>query len=349
MSVHGKCLENTRTNRLLPGLVLLMALVLLFCAPFACFPQERREVPQIHGSAESTLQLSYETSPDRYNLEIPLITSVKLTYETEKVESVFSVDYLEELGVGETYVRGGTEYSHMKFGYYVVDWGIGYSISPLGGVNSIDSRYPENIFYWKQYAPYPSFMMTIGNSSIYNQLFIAQRDEHARSVDEGDLGIRGVVHSNDATVCLGFLRKFGTPPPIFFLTAKNSGEREEAWMELNWEYNKEGRDVWTFLLGLKQQFSRSTFYAEYIVERSDNFFFLQQAMMPNPSTQLSIRCFFHIPEFSSALNGFVALAVDKTLTFEPGFYLFIGKPEGFFSPLRTGNDNSLYMKISFEF
>ena len=120
-------------------------------------------------------------------------------------------------------------------------------------------------------------------------------------------------------------------------------------MELNWEYNKEGRDVWTFLLGFKQQFSRSTLYAEYIVEKSDNFLFFQQALMPDPATQLSIRLFFHVPEFSSALNGFVALAIDKTLTFEPGVYLFIGKPGSFFSPLRTGNDNSLYMKISFEF
>jgi hypothetical protein len=329
-----------------------LALLVPVCAvvfPPPVFSQQKMDVPRLHARAETYLQFFYNAPTDAYNVDIPLYTTVSLSYESSRVASLFSIDYATELTLGETYVRGGTEYSSMQIGYSVVDWGVGYSLSPLGEVNPFDSRYPDNIFYRTHYAPYPGFITTFGNSGFYNQLFIGKIDESRQSLDSTDFGIRGVVKSGESTISGGFIRKLGIPPPLFFLTAVNNLEREDVWLELTWEYNRESRDVWTFLIGMKQRLPRSTVYAELIADRSDNFLFLQEILQLNSDRQLSVRTFFHLPEWSSAVNGYAALALNKTFTLKPGFYLFIGREESYFSPLRVQNDNSLYLMFDFEF
>jgi hypothetical protein len=190
--------------------------------------------------------------------------------------------------------------------------------------------------------------MTFGNSELFNQLFIAQKEEGSQSIDEDDFGLRGGLRKGDSTLYLGFMRKIGTPPPLFFFTVENRREREAVWMELNWEYSREGQDVWTFLIGLKEQFSRSTFISEYIVDRRDNFLYLQETLKATPVMELTLGIFFHVPDFSSSFNPFIVLAIDKSLTLEPGAELFLGKKGNYFSPLNEGNDNSLYLKLAFQ-
>ena len=332
-------------RRFLFGLFFAVLTVLSF---HVAISQQRRDVPQLHGSAETSLRFFYQASPDEYFLDVPLIGSVNVTYQSEKVLSVVSVDYAEELEIGETYIRGGTEYSHLQAGYYVVDWGVGYSLSLLGSVNERDNRYPSHIFYRKKYAPYPAFTMTFGNSELFNQLFIARREEGSQNIDDGDFGLRGGLRRGDSSLYLGFMRKLGLPPPLFFFTIENRREREAVWMELNWEYNKDGRDVWTFLVGLSEHSSRSTFLGEYIVDRHDNFLYLKEMLKATPMLELSLSVFFHIPDLSSAYNPFITLTIDKSLTFEPGAELFLGKEDKYFSPHNEGNDNSLYLKLSFQ-
>jgi hypothetical protein len=175
-----------------------LALLVPVCAvvfPPPVFSQQKMDVPRLHARAETYLQFFYNAPTDAYNVDIPLYTTVSLSYESSRVASLFSIDYATELTLGETYVRGGTEYSSMQIGYSVVDWGVGYSLSPLGEVNPFDSRYPDNIFYRTHYAPYPGFITTFGNSGFYNQLFIGKIDESRQSLDSTDFGIRGVVKS----------------------------------------------------------------------------------------------------------------------------------------------------------
>jgi hypothetical protein len=311
--------------------------------------EQKRDAPQIHGSAETCLQLQYEAAGDNYSIDVPFYGKLQVLYKNERVESVFSIDYIEELGIGETYLLGGIEYSNMKIGYYVVDWGRGYSYSPVGNINMVDSRYPSNIFYSKKYLLYPCYTMTLGSQKLFNQIYFANREENIETIDDTELGLRGVVQGEDYTVSLGFIRKLGYPPALFFLTAENRSDQQAVWMELSWEYHKESHDVWTFVLGVKRQLVRARLCAEYIIDRTENYLYIEEAFLSNSSTQFSLKGFFHIPDLSSAFNGFISVGIDETITFEPGVYLFFGKRKKYFSPLEGENNNSVYFRLVYEF
>ena len=89
-------------------------------------------------------------------------------------------------------------------------------------------------------------------------------------------------------------------------------------------------------------------FVEYIFDGTENILFLEEVFLKNEFTQFDLKTFFHIPDFSSAFNGSIKLEIEKNLTFEPGFYLFFGKNEKYFSPGRGENNNALYFKLLYE-
>ncbi len=310
---------------------------------------QHTETPRVYSSLETNIQIKYIREERLYECEFPFYGNIEIFHETPNLKSVFSIDYIGELDLGETYILGGTDFSHMKIGYYVENWGNGYALSPLGSINPFDDRYPQNIFFRSNYKPVPRFTMTMGNENFLQQISIINKEENIKSVDDTDLGLRGIWTGPDSSASIGFIRKFGYPPPIFYLTAEMIGDKEHVWMELGWEYHKTSRDVWTFVLGFMREFSHTALYGEYIVERGENFLFIEEALVQNELAQFNLKIFFHVPDFSSAYNGFISLAVDKYLTFEPGFFLFLGKNEKYFSPKEEDNNNAIYLKLKYEF
>jgi hypothetical protein len=307
------------------------------------------ETPRIFSSLETNVEIKYIREERLYKFEFPFYGNIEVLHKTPNLESVFSIEYIGELGLGETYILGGTDFSHMKIGYYVENWGTGYSLSPLGSINPLDNRYPQNIFYRTNYKPVPRFTMTIGDQSFHQQISIINREENIETVDDSDLGLRGIWTGPDSSASIGFVRKFGYPPPLFYLTAETIGDREHVWLELGWEYHKTSRDVWTFILGFMREFSSTELRLEYIVERGENFLFLEEAVIQNELAKFNLKIFFNVPDFSSAYNGFISLVVAEYLTFEPGFFLFLGKDEKYFTPNKTDNNNTIYFKLKYEF
>jgi hypothetical protein len=114
---------------------------IFLCVVWMAF-SDAREQPRIMGSIESSIDLRYRASEDSYEVEYPIYANVGLFYENETLESFISVDYVGEPALGETYLLGGTEYSHIKIGYYDELWGTGYGLSPLDEKNPRDERYP---------------------------------------------------------------------------------------------------------------------------------------------------------------------------------------------------------------
>ena len=76
---------------------------------------------------------------------------------------------------------------------------------------------------------------------------------------------------------------------------------------------------------------------------------LEEAVIQNELAKFNLKTFFNVPDFSSAYNGFISLAVAQYLTFEPGFFLFLGKDEKYFTPNKTDNNNTVYFKLKYEF
>jgi len=335
-----------RMQKVICILLLFSQAVLSFGTALA---EQNRDIPQIHGGLETTMELKYRANEKLYKLDFPLYGSLQLLYENERINTAVSLDYIGESGIGETYLLGGTEYSYMKIGYYASDWGYGYSISPLGSLNIIDDRYPSNIFYRKNYLPHPCFTMTVGSQRFHQQTVFTNREKNIESVKDTDLGLRAIWNENGSTVSLGLIRKLGYPPPLFFLTVENLGDLGNLWIELCWEYYKTSRDIWSFVFGVKRELSSAVLCAEYVMDGAQNFIFLEEIFLFNPSAQFDLKGFFHIPDMSSAFNGSIPMSVERNLVFEPGFYLFLGKKDKYFSPLKEDNNNSIYFKLKYSF
>jgi len=320
----------------------------VFLCVFRIAFSEVRDQPKIVGDIESSIDLRYRVSEDSYEIEYPLYANVGLLYETETLESLISVDYVGEPALGETYLLGGSEYSHIKIGYYDELWGTGYGLSPLDEKNPRDERYPQNVFFRTRYAHVPHFRMTFGSEVRYTQFTLSHvdREEEVSTVDDTELRVRAAWQSEGSTAGLGFIRRLGVPPPLFFITVKSEKESSGAWTELGWEYRKDSADLWSFVLGTRRRFRSAEVYIEYVLDRSKpSLIFFEELVQAHPIAKFNLRTFVHIPDFSSAFNGSLRLTVNPYLEFSPGFYAFFGKEGKYFSPLQSDNNNVLYLKL----
>lgn len=304
---------------------------------------------ELSGELESSVGLSCRKAEKKYITEFPLYGQVRLFYGTEKMESVLSLYYRRELDAGETYLKGGSEYSYMKIGYFIEDWGKGYSVSPLEILNNRDDRYPSNIFYRRYYKPNPIMLITVGNDQLQQQVVLSNRNGSATSVNNTDLGLRGVWNREDYTFSIGLVRMLGYPPPLIFLTIEQEGTYDRAWLEFGWKYYKKTRDLWDFNLGFSREFSASEISAEYIINGFNTYLLLEEIFSINQMVKFDFKTFLHIPDFSSAFNTFFTVNIDNQFDFEPGIFLFIGKRGKYFSPHRGENYSSVYFKLKYSF
>ena len=339
MHNQGVCIM---LKKLLYPLFFLLVLEMVSAAPFG-------DEVELSGELESSVGLSYRKAEKKYTTGFPLYGQVRLFHGTEKMESVISLYYRQGLDIGETYLKGGSEYSYMKIGYFIEDWGKGYSVSPLEILNDRDDRFPSNIFYRRYYKPNPIMLITVGSDQLQQQVVLLNRRGGVSSVNNTDLGLRGVWNREDYNFSIGLVRMLGYPPPLIFLTIEQEGTYERAWLEFGWEYHKKTRDLWDFNLGFSREFSASEMRAEYIINGFNTYLFIEDIFTINQMVKFDFKIFLHIPDFSSAFNTFFTLNIDNKFDFEPGIFLFIGKRGKYFSPHRGENYTSVYFKLKYSF
>jgi len=293
--------------------------------------------------------LQYKSNEKSYNLQMPLWGKMGLMYKGKGVESLISLRYTDEPVIGETYIIGGDGYSYIKVGNFVEEWGVGYSIRPAAILNVKDNFFPDSIFYRRFYKPNPIFKMTMGNEKLYSDLIVSNIKETISSVNDSLFGLRTVWKQSEYDFSMGFMRDIGYPPPLYFLTMQRNSLNYRVWLELDWEYHLEDKDVWSAVLGVNKSINSSKTFLEYVIDRSNSFLWLLEIITVNPVIESSIKCFLHVPSFSFALNIFFNYKIDRYILFEPGAYLFLGKSGDYFSNAREGNDNAIYIRLKRSF
>jgi hypothetical protein len=309
---------------------------ILLCIIFTgsiSFAEDTRRKLETHGELETSAELEYRRAEDNYVFDFPLYAAIGIFYKTDLLESSFSLLYRNELDIGDTYLMGGSEYSYMKIGFFVEEWGIGYALSPISILNNRDSRFPDTIFYRKRYRPNPVFSAVMGGEKFHGQAVLSNKDENIESIDDTDFGFRGEWSGGDYSISLGFIRKIGKPPPLIFLTADSIGTREKVWLELGWIYNESSANIWNIAVGYTRELGFADIYAEYIIEDDDSVLYLEELFTINDLVSFDLKSFLHIPDLSNAFNGFFILKIEEHVFFEPGFYLYFGEGSRFFSRL----------------
>ena len=307
------------------------------------------EAPELHGEFETSVDLKYKASERLYVFHFPLYWTVGIGYEDAYTEAMVSVRYVRTLDIGETYVLRKSGVLAVKLGYYVEDWGIAHSFSPISILNERDSEYPQNIFYRRFFRPNPILSLTLEGEKSYDQVLISNRDENIESIDDTLFGIRKVWGGSDFHLGLGAVRKIGFPPILYSLSAKRESEGNSAWIELGLEYEKEKRNVWNFVIGGGKELLSTAVYAEYIIDGACTFFFLKDRIFLGEKSEFEIRGFFHIPDLSFAFHLFFLMELGRSLVLEPGVFLFLGQEGDYFSNQTAENDNSVYVKLRYTF
>jgi hypothetical protein len=289
-----------------------------------------------------------------------LRSRVGLLFDREQVKAAINLEYLsgpdsgedfirEGLGLWESYLRGGTEYSNIQIGVYVEDWGVSLSRGLSSVLNERDDRYPDNVFFSKYYRPNPLFSMTVGKESLYTQAALSNREMPIESIEDSDFAIRGVVKSGAVRSTGGVIRSLGSSSFLSFATLEQEGDEGRQWAEVDWRYLPSEEDVWSVALGFSRRLSSSRVAAEYLLLGAEDILFLEQDHRISETVGFDLKLYVHFPDFSTALSGFFTLGVGEGLTFEPGVYGFIGKRGQYFSPTVPENDNRAVIRLRFQF
>ena len=322
-------------------------------APFG--PRVRASSPlQLGGEVEASTDLVYRAADDTYLFDFPFRAVIRFSFQSERMQAVISLEYFERPGLGETYLLGGTERSNMKIGYYVEEWGAARSVGLPSVLNNRDERNPDNVFFSRAYRPNPIWTMTAGSENFYVQLALSNRETVIDSLDETAFGVRGVVEGSTVSLFGGCIRKPGSSPLVVFAGIKQETDEGRYWTELDWERGDGVPDIWNFTLGMSRELPFAKITAEYLILDTHDVLFLEEDLSVAPSARFDLKSYFHLPDFSTALSGFFVVDVADGLTFEPGFYGFIGKRGRYFSPLaegglQGGNDNRAVLRMRFEF
>ncbi len=313
-------------------------------------PVARRieSMPVITADLLSSIELQYHAPENLYTFDIPLYGTAAVSYEDDSLQGVFSFEFYDTLAPGDTYVRGGTDYSFMKIGYYRENWGTGRSVSVINELNARDTRYPSNIFYRKIRSPNPLFSLSLGDGEFVSQAAVSLREDDIESVDDALLGLQLYTQKSDTTVGIGMIRYVGYPPPLFFLKAKIDEGNSSAWFEGGWHYNKDSPDRVDIVVGATQEFDRASVTGEFVLESANPLLFIGEQFILSEPVSFSFGSFFYLPTFSSALNAYFTVAFADNAAVDLGAFLFFGRAGSFFS--RYGgddSDNSVYLRIHF--
>jgi hypothetical protein len=318
-------------------------------------PRVRASAPlQLGGYVEASTDLVYRAADDTYLFDFPFRSAIRFSFGSEKMQAVISLEYFEGPGLGETYLLGGTERSNIKIGYYVEEWGAAYSVGLPSVLNNRDERNPYNVFYSRAYRPNPIGTMTVGGENFYLQLALSNRAAVIDSLDDTDFGVRGVAEVSTVSLFCGSIKKAGSLPLLVFAGIEQEIDEGRYWTELDWERGDGVPDIWNYTLGMSRELSTAKVTAEYLLLDTDDVLFLEENLSVASSVRFDLKSYFHLPDFSTALSGFFVVEVADGLTFEPGFYGFIGKRGRYFSPLaeggpQGGNDNRASLRLRFEF
>jgi hypothetical protein len=330
----------------------LFALLVFFLSLFPVAEgAERREPMRLFGDLEVRVEFEYRAPEDDYLFDFPLYGDLGLLYQGDVVESALSVELIEEVVIGESYIMGGSGVSYLKLGFFREDWGKAYSASIIDILNKRDDRYPGNFFYRNEMRPNPLFLLSYGKGDMAGQIALSHKEENIESINDALLGVQSFVVRTGVDISIGTIREIGNPPPLFFLGAKGEGSNYGVWMELGWWYYRDGPDRVDTIIGARQDFSRSSVLAEFILEKARPFLFLEEEIQVNPRIKFDLQGYTYLKSFSTALKGYFETSVDINTTLELGTYLFFGGRGTFFSRyIETGdNDNTVYIKLYYSF
>jgi len=332
---------------------LIGAIILLSCHALMAktpqpFSRKTEPTPVISADFLSSFQLQYSALEELYRFNIPLYGTAAVTYEQDSLQSVFSVEFYDTLAPGNIYIKGGSDFSYMKIGYYRENWGPGRSVSVINKLNPRNTRYPSNMFYRNIRSPSPLFTLSLGDGEFVSQAAVSLREDDIESVDDALIGLQLFTQKSDATVGIGMIRYAGYPPPLFFLKAGIEEDRNNAWFEAGWHYNKERPDKVDLVIGAMQEFDRASVTGEFILQSANPLFFLQENFILEEPLSFTIGGFIYLPTFSSALNAYFTVAFAESASLDLGTFLFFGKEGSFFSRSSgDDNNNSVYLRLHF--
>jgi hypothetical protein len=330
----------------------LYTLLVVFLSLFAVAEgAERREPIRLFGDLEVGVEIEYRAPEDNYVFDFPLYGDMGLLYQGAVVESALSLELIEEVSIGESYIMGGSGFSYLKLGFLREDWGKGYSASVIDILNMRDDRYPENFFYRNEMRPNPLFLLSIGKGDMAGQIALSHKEENIESVNDALLGIQSFVMRTGVDISVGTIREIGNPPPLFFLGARGEGSSYGVWMEFGWWYYGDGPDRVDTIIGARQDLARSQVTAEFILEKARPFLFFEEKIQSDSRILFNLRGYTYLKSFSTAINGYIETSVDEKTILQLGTYLFFGGRGTYFSRfIEPGdNDNTVYIKLYYAF
>jgi hypothetical protein len=312
---------------------------------------ERREPMRLFGDLEVGVEIEYNAPRDEYLFDFPLYGDLGLLYQGDVVESALSLELIEEVNIGESYIMGGSGFSYLKLGFFREDWGKAYSASIIDILNRRDDRYPGNFFYRNEMRPNPLFLISYGRGDMAGQIALSHKEEDIESINDALLGVQSFVKRTGVDISIGAIREIGNPPPLIFLAARGEGSSYGVWMEFGWWYYGDGPDGVDTIIGVRQDFSRSSILAEFILEKARPFLFLEEEILVTERIKFDLQGYTYLKSFSTAVNGYFETSVDERTTLRLGTYLFFGGRGTFFSRFieTEDNDNTVYIKLYYSF
>jgi len=320
-------------------------------APLRAQDEKEKDQPHLRGDLEVLFQAQHRADERAWFFEYPLYGHFGVLYPGEGFEAAISVDLIEEVSLGETYIRGGEDYSYLKLGYFTETWRTGSSWSVIDILNERDERYPNNVFYRNVLRPNPMILVSFGGGG-WAQQIIASRKEESERVDDALLGVRSLLFSGGGLESgLGAAGRVGHPPPLVFLTLKNEAARTETWAEVGWWIYGDAPDTVNGVLGAKQSFASAFVIGELIVDESKLILFLEELTELNPLVSFGFQSYIYFNFFSAALKSFVSTNLGELTVVEAGTMLFFGEEGTYFSRYTEleDNDNQLYLRLALEF
>lgn len=313
--------------------------------------EKERKGPAIRADLEVNFEAQNHADENRWVFDYPIYGNIGIIYAGGGVEAAASVDLIDEVSIGETYIRGGMDDSYLQLGYYTETWRTGYSWSVVDILNKRDDRYPNNIFYRNIMRPNPIINMSIGGETYLQQIVVSQKYEALDSVDDALIGMHSLIIRKGFMTGLGFIRHAGYPPPMIFLTGKTERRRTNVWVELAWWVYEDRPDQVNAVVGGRQQFSSVQMIGEFIVENSDLILFLEEELQVSSRATMGIRSYMYLNNFSASLDVFVSTDVDEFVKMDLGGMFFFGKEGSYFSRYdpEEDNDNKIYLRLLFSF
>jgi len=302
--------------------------------------------PHFFATIDQSLAFEKRKQEDVFVFDYPLYVRTGLLFGEDYVHSV-SFEYIDEPALGETFVQGGFGAAAMKIGYFREDWSAGYAFSVVNELNIRDDRYPDTVFTQTERRPAPLFVFSIAQNGGVHQLALSNRED-VRSIDDTTIGLRTVI-STGIDLGFGMIRRIGSPPPLFFLTASREEDAYEVWTELGWRFVRNGDDNLNAVVGMLRHLAASDAAIEIIVSESRPLLFLEEKVFMGEGAWLDLGLFFHLFTFSTALDGSIGVSLNPRTEAELGTRLFFGKEGSFFSRSIGDNNNAVYLRLLFQF